>query len=381
MFAAQSILPIDILEKEIPKHLDETIINYAETCKFLFFSLRSQYQPFAAKLHLLLKHTVKREQQKAGEILLKYPGLLMIERGVTDGFLDSTKQPRKFKSISVLKYAAWSFDTPMLYWLLLYWSLSFLSDQNNTKKNSLEWIKSIHDQIKNISRRTREKSCNNYINYELSDLKAKLDEVLAYVPVEEKLAVYQHLVELKTHYDISTLINPLEAIQGFTISKENFYASWGTVIRDAQRQTTQQVVDEYCRTDRPFGTSSPCFDTDGKFNLIKIDTYEYYVGSFKKDYLPRSDHIFAPTSNNDWYWSEMIKMEDTKGLAILRGCSDKAIFVNSYTATHWLTGDAKLLSRYDLRALRELDKTRKQEYQELMEQLRPTLALEPPRPL
>lgn len=341
----------DILAIELPPRLDDgTLINYAKSCKSLFFSVHTRYLQAVGNLKILLDSCARRDQEEAGEILMQHPNLLMCEGTLTDGFLDAKNEKRKFKAISAVKYSAWALDMPMLYWLLLSWSLSFVPD-NNEKEEVLAWITWIHAKPTN----------KRGVTYQLTDLKARLDAMLEYVPEERKKAVGAHIMELEEqgtehgqHYNLSTLENPLTIYVNhpyWTLYEREAY--WGKEVRDGQRQTVQQVADEYCRLDRGF----------------------YPRPTFKDDHLPHTDRFSFvdctlpfPVMISHPFWHAKIESGEFLNFAIYR-CSDP---FNAYVISNGCSISPAENPVDDLVAVSHLYKVRTNEFKQLVGQLKST---------
>jgi hypothetical protein len=167
-------------------------------------------------------------------------------------------EERKFTGISPLQYLAWAKDIPVLYWLLLYWSLTYATEAK--KQETITWINQLHEQAK----------AKNGVTYPLAELKVKLDEILEYVSATRLQEVGKHLKELELtgtvhgpSYDFSTLTTPLTTYSehdDWSMQKRIQY--WCNNVSIAQCQTVLQVAHEYCRPDRSFATCVKLFEDD-----------------------------------------------------------------------------------------------------------------------
>lgn len=230
-------------------------------------------------LNELIFCLLRREPFQAGDILANNPELLTAEplNAFEDGFFNEDDKKRKFSLFSPVQYAGWALDTPMLYWLVLHWALTFTPSTHLHKKETLVWMKSVRSQAE------------NGVRYRLEELKEFLDKMLASVPVDKKSMLAMHLGELKSHYDMQTLIAPLKScLENFdSWSIDRKVAGW-SMVGNAQCQTTWRVVHEYCS-----------------------NVENSYFGDVEHDTLPRSDELLLKVNNkivkNESGWGDLLK--------------------------------------------------------------------------
>jgi len=318
----------------------------------------SLFSPDMNKMFKQLQQwSLEREPFRAGEILLKHPHLLTEEGKLKDGFLDEKGESRAFKSVSPIKYAAWSLDTPMLYWLTLHWSLSFVPDHNFHKQEALAWLKSI-------------KKKNGQVSCRITELKEFLDKILNLVPDDRKMALANHLNELETksteygkHYDFSILLSALKNVivnwnewngnlrYGPVQKSEERRNAALEMLQKAQYQITLYLVHEYCNP--------------GKFMEVEQFNKNYC------DHLPRTDYVHYHNKSEKIRWSDLVKYDHLKG-AIVKLYADPTIFKKAKDL-ETSNGDLDVYMGQNYRGINTLATQGLVKFKELLEQLNPKL--------
>jgi hypothetical protein len=331
----------DVVVNKIPNFLgDDALISFSQSCKFLFFSLQPQSSQALDRYKNLCDYIHNRDHEKVGHILMQHPSLLMRKGELTDGFLDENNNKRKFKEISPLQYAFWAWDAPMLYWMLLYYSISFVNDNNKDKVETLAWIRLIHT----LSQEDRD------FNYKLNYLKSRLDILMLHLPEERKKAIGDHLKEIEelgteygAHYDFLNIITPLQIYVDNAQNSTRDECDWyWSLVKKGQSQTIQQVVHEYCRG-RTF----------------------YPLPTFTDDHLTLRNDIYLNTRS----WQELVYFEGGLRYGIVR----------SHYAKAWCVTHPYLEYNHienDLNAVRQLSEVRIAQVNELVAQLNLTKELE-----
>ena len=246
----------------------------------------------------------------------------MCKSAIADGFLDEKNNKRIFECISPLQYAAWGFDVPMLYWQLLYWSLTYVP--KDLKAKTLQWAGSITT------------------TYSLKLLQTKLNECLQYAPVDEITEISNHLQELEdhgteygAHYQYQSLINVLQTLdtkaddlfkfehasrcnrqfdnlRSERESKQQVIRDYFLKeVRDSERQTILQLVHVYCSNAPTRGVGGLEFKD---FDLVELPHTEGVVMDLADYFL---NHHSVPRIS----WRNAIADNTFLNFAVLRGGS------------------------------------------------------------